>query len=123
MDCRYGGVEKMKGSDAAVPLGEEGGILEEESFVLQKLSTTNKAVPGRLKGHHLAYEALGAEPYIVGLVKHGYRLVWESKPPPPSITRNNKSVRLAKLFLTSGRNFFLKPLSTLRTLTLLFLAV
>ena len=92
MDCRYG---EMKGLEAAALLGEEGGVLEEESFVLQKLSTTNRAVPGRIKGHHLAYEALGAEPYIVGLVKHGYRLVWENKPPPPSITRNNKSVRLA----------------------------
>ena len=84
----------MKGLEANI-LVEEGGVLEEEAFVLQKLSTTNRAVPGRLKGHHLAYEALGAEPYIVGLVKYGYRLVWEGKPPPPSVTRNNKSVRLA----------------------------
>ena len=84
----------MKGLEANI-LVEEGGVLEEEAFVLQKLSTTNRAVPGRLKGHHLAYEALGAEPYIVGLVKHGYKLVWEDKPPPPSVTRNNKSVRLA----------------------------
>ena len=72
----------MKGLEANI-LVEEGGVLEEEAFVLQKLSTTNRAVPGRLKGHHLAYEALGAEPYIVGLVKHGYKLVWEGKPPPP----------------------------------------
>ena len=53
----------MKGLDATVLPGEEGGVLEEECFVVQKLSTTNRAVPGRLKGHHLAYETLGAEPY------------------------------------------------------------
>ena len=73
----------------------EAEVLEEEYLVLEKHATTNVRVPGRLKGHQLAYERLGAEPYIVGLVEHGYRLVWEDAPPPPSITRNNKSVRLA----------------------------
>ena len=84
----------FRGLDAAIHCEGEG-VRGEESLVLEKLSTTNVAVPGRLKGHHLAYERLGAEPYIVGLVKYGYRLVWEGNPPPPSVTRNNKSVRLA----------------------------
>ena len=67
---------------------------------------TDSRVPGRVLGHHVYYEKVGAEPYIVQTVKEGYRcgivfleyeelysfgrLEFEVEP-PPSCTRNNKS--------------------------------
>mgnify|MGYP007123542128 CR=1 FL=1 len=45
---------------------------------------TDARVPGRVLGHHLYYEKVGAEPYIVQTVKEGYRCrivfldAWES---------------------------------------------
>ena len=34
---------------------------------------TDARVPGRVLGHHVYYEKVGAEPYIVQTVKEGYR--------------------------------------------------
>ena len=34
---------------------------------------------------------IGAEGFIVGVVKNGYKLVFEDRPPPPSFTVNNRS--------------------------------
>jgi len=45
---------------------------------------TDARVPGRILGHHVYYEKVGAEPYIVQTVKEGYRCrigflaAWES---------------------------------------------
>ena len=45
---------------------------------------TDARVPGRILGHHVYYEKVGAEPYIVQTVKEGYRWrivfldAWES---------------------------------------------
>ena len=38
-----------------------------------KSLVTDSSVPGRVLGHHLFYEKVGAEPYIVQTVKEGYR--------------------------------------------------
>ena len=38
-----------------------------------KALVTDSRVPGRVLGHHLFYEEIGAEPYIVQTVKEGYR--------------------------------------------------
>ena len=35
---------------------------------------TDTRVPGRIKGHDNFYRSIGADPYIVNLVKVGYRL-------------------------------------------------
>ena len=42
------------------------------SFVGKPL-VTDARVPGRVLGHHVFYEKVGAEPYIVQTVKEGYR--------------------------------------------------
>ena len=42
------------------------------SFVGKPL-VTDARVPGRVLGHHVYYEKVGAEPYIVQTVKEGYR--------------------------------------------------
>ena len=38
-----------------------------------KSLVTDARVPGRVLGHHVYYEKVGAEPYIVQTVKEGYR--------------------------------------------------
>ena len=43
---------------------------------------TNKKVPGRILGKEEVYERVGASKYIVDTVKDGYRLVFDSLPPP-----------------------------------------
>ena len=51
---------------------------------------TDSRVAGRLKGRHQVYEDLGADQYIIEVVKNGYKLVFDEIP-PKSFTRNNKS--------------------------------
>ena len=38
-----------------------------------KALVTDSRVPGRILGHHVFYEEIGAEPYILQTVKEGYR--------------------------------------------------
>ena len=45
---------------------------------------------GSVLGKHKFYEKIGAENYVINVVKEGYRLLFD-QPPPPSYTRNNKS--------------------------------
>ena len=45
---------------------------------------------GSVLGKHKFYEKIGAESYVINVVKEGYRLLFD-QPPPPSYTRNNKS--------------------------------
>ena len=59
---------------------------------------TDSRVPGRIKGHHDIYEEIGADPYIINLVKNGYRLEFDREP-PPSFTKNNKSALNKKDFV------------------------
>ena len=59
---------------------------------------TDTRVPGRIKGHHEVYERIGADPYIVNLVKNGYRLEFDEEP-PESFTKNNKSALNNKQFV------------------------
>ena len=51
---------------------------------------TDARVPGRIKGQHSFYESIGADPYICNVVRNGYKLEFDSLP-PPSFTENNKS--------------------------------
>ena len=51
---------------------------------------TDSRVPGRIKGHDEFYRKIGADPYIIDLVKEGYKLEFDELP-PPSFTKNNKS--------------------------------
>ena len=48
---------------------------------------------GSVLGKHKFYETIGAESYVVNVVKEGYRLLFD-QPPPPSYTRNNRSCLL-----------------------------
>ena len=59
---------------------------------------TDMRVPGRIKGHQAFYEEIGADPYIVNLVKNGYRLEFDAEP-PASFTKNNKSALNKKEFV------------------------
>ena len=51
---------------------------------------TDCRVPGRIRGRHHVYEEIGADPYIINLVKKGYRLEFDEEP-LPSFTKNNRS--------------------------------
>ena len=51
---------------------EIGFLCLRYSFVGKPL-VTDARVPGRVLGHHVFYEKVGAEPYIVQTVKEGYR--------------------------------------------------
>ena len=46
-------------------------------------------------------DALGADSYIVDLLEKGYRLKFDNTP-PPSFTRNNKSVLQNQDFCSQG---------------------
>ena len=52
-----------------------------EAIIGGKPLVTDKRVPGRILGHHKFYESIGAEPYIVKVVREGYRLVFDSELP------------------------------------------
>ena len=62
------------------------------SLLQGKLPSTDSRVPGRILGRHAFYTQLGAEPYIVQTVKYGYKLEFQTLP-PPSFTANNKSAK------------------------------
>ena len=71
---------------------DEEHLLHEPLTRQSTALTTDASVPGRLQGHEEVYSRLGAEPYIVALVRDGYRLEFDSLP-PPSCTPNNRSAR------------------------------
>lgn len=77
--------------EVEVEKGEEH-LLHEPLTRQSTVLSTDARVPGRLQGHEEVYRRLGAEPYIVNLVREGYRLEFDS-PPPPSCTPNNKSAK------------------------------
>ena len=62
--------------------------------------TTDAKVPGRIKGHHSYYEKIGAEPYVVQIVREGYKLELDTIP-PPSFTKNNQSALANMKFVTA----------------------
>ena len=75
---------------------------EGEEFLLSEVGDLRKVkgsgvvdnrVPGRLLGRQEAFRRFGAEEYVLGTVKNGYKLVWERGPPPSSFTVNNRSAR------------------------------
>lgn len=73
------------------PLEGEEGVLVNTAEYTGKALTTDSKVPGRILGKHEEYRELGAEEYIIDLVKNGYKLVFDNEPPPPSFTPNNRS--------------------------------
>ena len=76
-------------------------LLHNESGLVDKNNSnlaTDSRVPGRLKGLHQVYEDLGADKYIIEVVKNGYKLVFDEIP-PKSFTRNNKSALLKMDFV------------------------
>ena len=90
----------------SVPLmgeGEEHVLLgEREEYVLmeevargpeQGSGLVDQRVPGRLLGRQEAFKKVGAEPYVQETVRSGYKLVWDTGPPPSSFAVNNKSAR------------------------------
>ena len=88
--------------EVAAKEGEEHvvSLLENEAVFQGKALVTDSRVPGRILGHHVYYEALGAEPYIVQTVKEGYRLELSSTP-PSSFSKNNRSARVQAQFVKS----------------------
>ena len=62
--------------------------------------TTDAKVPGRIKGHQTFYKKIGAEPYVVQIVRDGYKLELDTIP-PPSFTCNNKSALTNINFVTA----------------------
>ena len=75
-------------------LHNESGLLDNNNSNL----ATDSRVAGRLKGRHQVYEDLGADQYIIEVVKNGYKLVFDEIP-PKSFTRNNKSALLKMDFV------------------------
>ena len=68
-------------------------LLHNESHLVDKNDdslATDSRVPGRIRGHQEVYRNLGADDYIINVVEHGYKLVFDSLP-PDSFSRNNKS--------------------------------
>ena len=51
-------------------------------------------VPGKIRGRQNQVPSkireLGAEEFVIGTVRHGYRLVFEADPPSASFTSNNR---------------------------------
>ena len=78
-------------SRAQVQEGEEH-LYSGHTLHQAPLPSTDTRVPGRILGRHVLYEQLGAEPYIVQTVKHGYKLEFDTLP-PPSFTDNNRSAK------------------------------
>ena len=87
--------ENLEAWSVVEPHEGEELVLSEEVAVgeSQGTGTIDTRVPGRLLGRQEAFKRLGAEPYVVDTVQHGYKLVWERGPPPPSFTANNRSAR------------------------------
>ena len=79
-------VEPREGEEFV--LSEEGALRE-----IKGVGAVDNRVPGRLLGRHDAFKRIGAEEYVLGTVKNGYKLVWERGPPPSSFTVNNRSAR------------------------------
>ena len=71
---------------------------ESELGGVNELLATDTRVPGRIKGKQDIYRELGADPYIINLEENGYKLKFDSTP-PPSFTRNNKSALLNQEFV------------------------
>ena len=74
-------------------------LLTNEASHMGKALVTDGRVPGRILGKHVLYEKLGAEPYIIQVVRRGYGLEFEKELPPPSWERNNKSAREEPAFV------------------------
>ena len=74
---------------------------ESEVGGVGELLATDTRVPGRIKGRQDVYQELGADPYIINLVEKGYNLKFDETP-PPSFTRNKKSVLQNQDFCSQG---------------------
>ena len=70
--------------------GEVGLVVNKAEYTGKSLATDSR-VPGRVRGKEREYLEIGAEMYIVDVVKNGYKLVFDDGPPPSSFTSNNKS--------------------------------
>jgi hypothetical protein len=73
-------------------------LLANEAVQFGKALVTDCRVPGRLLGRHAVYEAVSAEQYVIDTVAEGYRLEFDSEP-PPSFVSNNKSARDDPVFV------------------------
>ena len=95
-DLESWSVPVMSAGEEHVLLGEgEEDVLMEEVVrgPDQSSGLVDQRVPGRLLGRQEAFKKVGAEPYVQETVKSGYKLVWDTGPPPSSFTDNNKSAR------------------------------
>ena len=59
-------------------------VLQVESLVKSDGTKdfTSKKVPGRILGKEAIYERVGASKYVVDTIRDGYKLVFDSTPPP-----------------------------------------
>ena len=77
-------------AELEVEQGEEGLMVNKAGYSGKALATDYR-VPGRVRGKDQEYVELGADKYIVDMVRDGYKLLFEVMPPPPSFTVNKRS--------------------------------
>ena len=70
--------------------GEEGLMVNKAEYSGNALATDSR-VPGRVRGKERKYLEIGAEKYIMDVVRDSYKLVFEDRLPPPSFTVNKRS--------------------------------
>ena len=69
-------------------------VLVNHGTYVGKLLKTDSRVPGRLKcdSHANFYcDILGADEETVGIIRHGYKIPFNSLPPETGVAANNKS--------------------------------
>ena len=78
-------------------VGEEhvaSGIVENKAEYVGKKLKTDSRVPGRLRADEHAdfyRDVLGADAETVAIIRYGYKIPFDSPPPPTGIVANNKS--------------------------------
>ena len=76
-------------AELEVDQGEGGSMVNKAEYSGKALATDSRG-PGRLRGKDREFVELGADEYIVDVVRNGYKLVFEDVPPPLSFTVNNR---------------------------------
>ena len=88
--------EFLPWAHATVVKGEEH--LLKEGIFQHPAKEDEHFIPGSIKGKQKVYEDVGADKYVVDTVREGYKLVFDTFP-PPSVTKNNKSARENPIFV------------------------